>query len=46
MKKLIASAPVLQMKCRHISVSRFAAALGTSRAAVNRILNEGKPPSP
>ena len=41
MKKLIASALAPQMKRRHISVSRFAAALGTSRAAVNRILEEG-----
>jgi len=41
MKKLIASALALQMKRQQISVSRFAAALGTSRAAVKRILDEG-----
>jgi DNA-binding Xre family transcriptional regulator len=39
LKKVIASALSRQMKRRHISVSRLAAALGTSRAAINRVLD-------
>ena len=39
LKKVIASALSRQMKRRHISVSRMAADLGTSRAAVNRVLD-------
>ena len=39
LKKVIASAMAQQMKRRQISVSRLASALGTSRAAVNRILD-------
>jgi DNA-binding Xre family transcriptional regulator len=38
-KKVIASALTRQMKRRHISVSRLAAVLGTSRAAVSRVLD-------
>lgn len=40
LKKVIATALARQMKRRHVSVSGLAAALGTSRAAVNRVLNE------
>jgi DNA-binding Xre family transcriptional regulator len=40
LKKVIASALTRQMKRRHISVSRLAAVLGTSRAAVNRVLDD------
>ena len=40
-KKLIATTLSNQMKRRQVSISRFAAAMGTSRAAVNRILDEG-----
>ena len=39
LKKVIAGALARQMKRRNISVSRLAAALGTSRAAVNRVLD-------
>ncbi len=38
-KKVIASALARQMKRRRISVSRLATVLGTSRAAVNRVLD-------
>ena len=40
LKKVIASALARQMKRRRVSVSRLATALGTSRAAVNRVLDE------
>jgi predicted transcriptional regulator len=40
LKKVIATSLARQMKRRHVSVSRLAAALGTSRAAVNRVLNK------
>jgi len=40
-KKVIASALARQMKRRRISVSRLATVLGTSRAAVNRVLDGG-----
>lgn len=40
MKKVIACALTRQMKRRQVSVSKLAAALGTSRAAVNRVLDE------
>lgn len=41
LKKVIASALTRQMKRRRVSVSKLAEALGTSRAAVNRVLDEG-----
>jgi DNA-binding Xre family transcriptional regulator len=40
LKKVIATALARQMKRRKISVSRLAAVLGTSRAAVNRVLDD------
>ena len=40
LKKVIATALARQMKRRHISVSKLAEALGTSRAAVSRVLDE------
>lgn len=40
MKKVIAVALARQMKRRKVTVSRLAAALGTSRAAVNRVLDD------
>ena len=39
LKKVIAAALAQQMKRRRVSVSRLATALGTSRAAVNRVLD-------
>lgn len=39
LKKVIAAALTQQMKRRGVSVSRLASALGTSRAAVNRVLD-------
>jgi predicted transcriptional regulator len=38
LKKVIAAALARQMKRRHTSVSKLAEALGTSRAAVSRVL--------
>ncbi len=40
LKKVIAAALARQMKRQHISVSKLAEALGTSRAAVSRVLDE------
>ena len=40
LKKVIAAALARQMKRQHISVSKLAKALGTSRAAVSRVLDE------
>ena len=40
LKKVIAAALTRQMKRRHISVSKLAGALGTSRAAISRVLDE------
>lgn len=40
LKKVIATALARQMKRRHVSVSKLAGALGTSRAAVSRVLDE------
>ena len=40
LKKVIAAALAKQMKRRHISVSKLAEALGTSRAAVSRVLDQ------
>ena len=41
LKKVIAVALAQEMKRRHVSVSRLANRLGTSRAAVNRVLDTG-----
>ncbi len=40
LKKVIATALTRQMKRRHVSVSKLAGTLGTSRAAVARVLDE------
>ncbi len=40
LKKVIALALTRQMKRRHVSVSKLAGALGTSRAAISRVLDE------
>jgi len=40
LKKVIAAALTHQMKRKGISVSALAASLGTSRAAVNRVLDD------
>ena len=40
LKKVIAAALARQMKRRRISVSKLAEALGTSRAAVSRVLDK------
>ena len=40
LKKVISSALSVQMKRRGVSVSKLAGALGTSRAAVNRVLDQ------
>lgn len=40
LKKVIAAALTQQMKRKGISVSALAASLGTSRAAVNRVLDD------
>lgn len=40
LKKVIAAALLRQMKRRHVSVSQLAGILGTSRAAVNRVLDQ------
>ena len=40
LKKVIAMALTRQMKRRHVSVSKLAGALGTSRAAIARVLDE------
>ena len=40
LKKVIASALTRQMKRRNVTVSKLADALGTSRAAINRILDQ------
>jgi antitoxin HicB len=40
LKKVIAAAFTRQMKRRHVSVSKLAGALGTSRAAISRVLDE------
>ncbi len=40
LKKVIAVALTRQMKRRHVSVSKLAGALGTSRAAIGRVLDE------
>ena len=40
LKKVIALALTRQMKRRHVSVSKLAGALGTSRAAIGRVLDE------
>lgn len=39
LKKVIAAALTRQMKRRHVSVSKLADALGTSRAAISRVLD-------
>lgn len=40
LKKVIAMALARQMKRRHVSISKLAGKLGTSRAAVNRVLDQ------
>ena len=40
LKKVIASALTRQMKRRNVTVSKLADALGTSRAAINRVLDQ------
>ena len=40
LKKVIASALTRQMKRRNVTVSKLAEALGTSRAAINRVLDQ------
>ena len=40
LKKVIACALTRQMKRRHISISKLAGELGTSRAAISRVLDE------
>lgn len=40
LKKVIAAALAKQMKLRKVTVSRLATRLGTSRAALNRVLDE------
>ncbi len=40
MKKVIAAALSERMKRKHLSVTALARQLGTSRAAVNRVLDE------
>ncbi len=40
LKKVIAAALTRQMKRRHVSVSKLAGTLGTSRAAISRVLDE------
>jgi antitoxin HicB len=40
LKKVIAMALTRQMKRRHVSVSKLAGVLGTSRAAISRVLDE------
>lgn len=40
LKKVISAALARQMKRRRVSISRLAGALGTSRAAVSRVLDQ------
>ena len=40
LKKVISAALLRQMKRRHVSVSKLAGVLGTSRAAISRVLDE------